>query len=92
MKSNFDDKIDKLKKQLHWWKARKLSLTGKILIVKTLGISKFALISSLLHVPDHIIKSINTIIFSFIWSGKTDKVKRKIIVQSHEKGVLKMIN
>ena len=92
IKANFEDKIDKLKKQLHWWKARKLSLTGKILIVKTLGISKFALISSLLHVPDHIIKSINTIIFSFIWGGKTDKVKRKIIVQSHEKGGLKMIN
>ena len=45
--SNFNDKVEKLIKQLHWWKARNLSLSGKILIVKTLGVSKFALVASL---------------------------------------------
>ena len=34
LKANFEDKIASLLKQLHWWKARKLSLTGKFLIVK----------------------------------------------------------
>ena len=90
--SNFNDKIEKLLKQLHWWKARNLSLSGKILIVKTLGVSKFALVASLLHVPDKIIKVVNTIIFNFIWNGKTDKVRRKVMIQSHEKGGLKMID
>lgn len=92
IKANFDDKIDKLIKQLHWWKARKLSLTGKILIVKTLGISKFALIASLLHIPETLIKKVNTIIYNFIWNGRSDKVKRKIIIQDYDKGGLKMIN
>ena len=91
-KANFDDKIDQLIKQLHWWKARMLSLTGKVLIVKALGISKFALISSLLHVPEDRIKKINTIIFNFIWNGKTDKVKRKIIIQKHEYGGIRMVD
>ena len=75
--ANFEDKIEKLIRQLHWWKARKLSLSGKILIVKALGISKFSLVASMLHVPEKIIKSVNTTIYHFIWNGKTDKVNRK---------------
>ena len=43
IKANSEDKTEKLIKHLHWWKARNLSLSGKILIVKTLSLSKFAL-------------------------------------------------
>ena len=90
--ANFEDKIEKLIRQLHWWKARKLSLSGKILIVKALGISKFSLVASMLHLPEKIIKSVNTIIYHFIWNGKTDKVKRKFLIQNFEKGGLNMID
>ena len=37
IRANFEEKMEKLKKQLHWWKSRSLSLTGKILIVKTIA-------------------------------------------------------
>ena len=50
VKANFDDKIANLLKQLHLLKARKRSFTGKILIIKALGLSKFALLSSLIHI------------------------------------------
>ena len=80
--ANFDDKIDKLIKQLHWWKARNLSLSGRILIVKSLGISKFTLAVSVLHVPDSKIKVINRELYAFIWNGKTDKVKKKLVIQN----------
>ena len=63
VKANFDDKIASLLKQLHWWKARKLSFTGKI--IKALGLSKFALLASLIHVPIKVITMINTIIYNF---------------------------
>ena len=69
-----------------------LSLTGKVLIVKALGISKFALIASMLHVSENRITKINTIIFNFIWNGKTDKVKGKIIIQKYEHGGIKMVD
>ena len=29
--------------------------------------------------------------FNFIWNGKTDKVKRNIMMQNYESGGLKMI-
>ena len=63
---NFDNKVESLPKQLHWWKARNLSLAGKILIVKTLGISKFALCASILHILDTMIQKVNTTIYNFI--------------------------
>ena len=88
---NFSNKIAQLKRQLHWWKARNLTIEGKILIIKALGISKFSLVSSLLHVPEYIIKEVNTMIYNFIWNG-VDKVKRKILTQTFEKGGLKMID
>ena len=58
---------------------------------KTLGISNFALTSSMLHIPETMIKK-KSIIYNFIWNGRSDKVKCKIIIQDYEKGGLKMIN
>ena len=81
---NFVDKMESLLKQLHWWKARNLSLSGKILVVKALSLSKFALLASLISIPKDIISEVNKIIYSFIWNGKTDKVKRKIIEQEFQ--------
>ena len=92
IKANFDDKIEKLKKQLHWWKSRDLSLMGRILIVKTLGLSKFSLLAAMIHVPDDYVKSINSIIYEYIWKGKSDKVKRTILSQDFENGGYKMSN
>ena len=89
---NYVDKIESLLKQLHWWKARNLSLSGKILVVKALSLSRFALISSVISVPKDIISKVNTIIYNFVWNGKTDKVKRKIIEQDFPNGGLKMLD
>jgi len=89
---NFEDKIASLLKQLHWWKARKLSLTGKVLIVKALALSKFTLLASLVQIPNHYITKVNSIIFNFIWNGKCDKVKRKIFIQNYQLGGMKMVD
>ena len=89
---NFDSKIDALLRQLHWWKARDLSLKGKVLIVKSLGLSKFQYVASLLPIPETVIKRVNKIIYEFIWGGKVDKVKRCIFEQDYPRGGYKMLN
>ena len=68
-KANFDDKIAKLQRQLHWWKARDLSLIGKVLIVKTLALSKFIHLASVITIPKH---RVNIRIYEFIWNSKKD--------------------
>ena len=91
IKANFEDKIAQLIRQLHWWKSRNLSLTGRVLIVKTLGLSKFSLLASMVEVPQHIIKQINALVYEFIWKGKTDKVNRVLFSLDYEYGGYRMI-
>ena len=77
---NFEEKVCSLEKTLNNWKKRKLTLIGKINIVKTLGLSKLIYCSSLLTVSKSLIDRINKIIFSFIWEGKPPKIKKKTII------------
>jgi len=89
---NFQSKIDALLRQLHWWKARDLSLRGKVLIVKSKGIALFQYLAALVPIPQYVIKEVNSILYEFIWNGKTDKVKRVIFEQSFSQGGYNMIS
>lgn len=89
---NFESKIDALMRQLHWWKARDLTLYGRVLIVKTLAIPKFQYLASLVNFPTHITNKINSLIYEFVWKGQTDKVKRDIFQQEEKLGGFKLTN
>ena len=70
---NFGEKIRKLGKTLNGWKRRKLTLHGRIKIVKTLGLSKLIYNTSVLEIPEPYVKEINKLTFNFIWEGKPAK-------------------
>lgn len=53
-------------------RVRGLSLLGKCLIVKCLGISH-------LTIPNTYIPAIKSGIFNFIWNDKQDKIKRDVM-------------
>ena len=71
---NFGAKIRDLEKR------RKLTLYGKINIVKTLGLSKLIFNASVLYIPHHYIEQISEMTFNFIWDGKPAKIKRKTLI------------
>ena len=79
-KLNFDEKLRNTNKILNIWKNRKLTLIGKINIVKTLALSKLIFNSSNLYLPKNLSDTINSMIFNFIWQGKPPKIKRMTIV------------
>ena len=72
-KLNLEDKIATLEKTLNNWKRRKLTLLGKIHIVKTLGLSKLIYSASVLAMSKHTVEKINKIIFNFLFDGKPAK-------------------
>ncbi len=75
------------------WKHRKLSLLGKITVIKTFAAPKLIYPLTVLHdPPEHMIKRVRTKLFQFLWDNKPDKVKRNTIIQSYEKGGLKMLD
>lgn len=53
--------------------------------------SQFILPASVLPIPANVVKDINKVLFNFVWKGN-DKIQRKKIVQSREKGGLNMID
>lgn len=89
-KANFSIRLKTLKSILNQWKQHSLSLIGKILIVKTFAISQFIYLANLVPFPQNIIAEVESILYEFIWDGRTCKVKRDLFIQDYENGGLKM--
>ena len=87
---NFSLKLRKLQTKLDMWSARSLTLFGRVLITKTLGISQIIYSASNIQVPDSIADTLKKKLFNFIWKKKKDKIKRTVLYQDLENGGLRM--
>lgn len=81
-----------MKTKLDIWRACGLSLLGKCLIEKCLGISQLIHVASMLTIPKTYIPTIKNAIFNFIWNNKQDKIKRDVMYQDYFKGGLRAPN
>ena len=96
---NFKGKIKSLEKLFSSWNRRHLSVIGKIVIVKQMGISLLVNIMQSIGIDQNRIKIIEKMIFRFIWcknrdknSRITERVKRSILCNERERGGLCMTN
>jgi len=89
---NWVAKCEKLKKVLDRWKGRSLSLRGKVLIVKVLGLSKLDYVARMLSVPSWVVAKVNSLVFSFVWNGKVELIKRETCLLPWLSGGLGMID
>ena len=87
---NFNLKIRKLQTKLDMWSARDLTLFGRALIIKSLGLSQVIYSASNIVVPEGIVEDIRKKSFSFLWKKKKDKIKRTSMYQDFDKGGLRM--
>ena len=87
---NFELTLKSVRKSLSCWQWRNLTLIGKIQLVKTFAMPKFMYRASLISFDKDTIKSINSVIFNFVWRGK-DKIKRLALVSQYEDGGLKCL-
>ena len=78
--------------KLNIWLCRDLTLMGRSLLSKTLGISKLLYTTSMLTVPQEVIKRVQTKLFNFLWKNKKDKVKREVLDQEMRKGGINFPN
>ena len=90
--SNFNLKSQKLQSNLDMWKSRALTLYGKVLITKSLGISQLVHSFSNCCIPRGILETVKTKLFKFLWNNKRDKIKREGIYQNYDKGGLRMVD
>lgn len=90
---NYDSYLNKLENELKSWKKRLLTPFGKIIVIKSLLLSKLTHLFSVLPKPDDkFIKTIETKFYNYIWEGKCDKISRKHMIQEYRVGGLNMIH
>ena len=89
---NFIHKLQKLQTNLDLWRARDLTLFGRVLIIKSLALSQLVYSASNLSVPQEITPIIKTKLFKFLWKNKNDKIKREGLYQDRDKGGIRMID
>ena len=67
---NFDKKIQKLQTKLDMWRSRDLTIFGRAMLIKTLGISQLIYSASNLDAPKGIVDIVRTKSFKFLWKNK----------------------
>ena len=92
IEANYSEKLIKIRNTLSCWELRRLSLLGKITVLKSLIASQLVYISFLLPANHNPIREINNIFFNFLWGGKGDQIKRDIMMSDYANGGLKMID
>jgi len=69
-KNNFDLKIQKLQTSLDLWRARDLTLFGKELIIKGLGVSPLVYSAYNTDVPREVVRNVQGRLFKILWNKK----------------------
>jgi hypothetical protein len=74
------------------WKSRDLTYCGKILIIKSFVLSVIGYEIELRGIPVKFEKEINSIIWDFIWDGKTNQISTNVCSLPQNKGGMGMVN
>ena len=81
---NFKKYIAKIENVLKLWRARNLSLEGKITVFKSLALSKITHLALVKIIPASIIDKLNKILKSFVWNGLNPKIKNSAVDNNYE--------
>ena len=89
---NYEEKLEKVKNCLNNWQLRRLTLLGKIAVIKSLAASQLVYVLASLVTNQKAIAEINSLFYDFLWSGRGDKIKRSTIINDYSEGGLKMLD
>lgn len=90
---NYHEVLNKVENICKQWTKRKLTLIGRITIIKSLALAKFThLFLALPNPHGEPIKQIERLFFTFLWNNGPDRIKRSTIIKNVKEGGLRMIN
>jgi hypothetical protein len=84
---NWKNKIAKAASLLGWWKARKLTLQGKAVVINTLFLSRFWYLFTNTPVPIWVENRITEMCRTFLWNSNS-QIKKSTIIGKKEEGGL----
>ena len=74
------------------WRRRNLTLEGKVIIFKTLALSKITFLAQVLEISNQIIDALQQIQKDFLWNSSSPKVKHENICKDFPYGGLKNVD
>ena len=90
---NIESKLYEMQREINSWSKRDLTPFGRVVVIRTLVISKIVHILISLPTPSkRMMLKINNMLFDFLWDGKPDKIKRCIAKQKLDNGGINMID
>ena len=93
LKLNFLNKVEDFHNCLKSWMHRKLTLLGKITVLKCFALPKLVYpLTVLPNPPEGILQDIINTMFKFIWNGKPNKIKKETLMRNIENGGIKMVD
>ena len=90
---NYIPKIKDMDTLLKIWARRNLSMLGRATVVKSLAMSKLQYLATVLPFPNNeLIKSVDTMINTFVWNFKNAKISKYVLESGKEEGGLGIPN
>ena len=89
-KRNFDEKLRKVEAILKIWKQHNLSWKGRIVIIKSLLLSQFTHLFSMLHTPPYVLDQLKKLILNILWNNIPPRVNYETMIANIKDGVLKL--
>ena len=89
---NFVKSITNMQNVLNLWRMRNITLEGKIIIFKTLALSKIVYLTLITSFSEVLIEEIQRIQKAFICNNLNPKIKLETLCNSFEKGGLKNVD
>ena len=88
---NMSDKIFQIKGEIAKWSKRHITPLGRVVVIKTIFLSKLNhLFSSLPSPHNSTLQKLNDIFYKYLWMNKPDKIKRDATTMGYSMGGLKM--
>ena len=91
-KKNYEEKVHKVEDILNNWRNKRLTLIGKIAVIKALAASQLVYILSSTTTCSKSLKETNNLLFQFLWDNKGDKIKRTEMIADYQDGGQKMLD
>ena len=91
-KKNYGEKVHKVEDILNNWRNIRLTLIGKIAVIKALAASQLVYVLSSTTSCLKSLKETNKLLFKFLWDNKGDKIKRTEMIADYQDGGEKMLD
>ena len=84
--TNWPDLVGRVRQRLGYWGLRRLTMEGKVLIIKAVILPLLLSVSSVFMPPKRVILDLERAIFYFVWGSKWERLRRDVMKKPKEKG------